>query len=275
LAAQDFTSRTDHYRNYIDVNSFVDFTISNEISKNVDGYIFSTYLYKAKDSDGGKLHMGPLWDFNLCYGNVDYLANSQFAPGWTYTDPYRMFWFRRLMSDPYFAGKFNCRWTELRQSFLSDDRITATIDSIALMLNEPQQRNFDKWQTLGIYVWPNQFIGQTYADEINFLKNWILTRVAWIDAHLPGACITSGLTDPEYQLYPNPGKYFYLRVDESKYQHYQILNVLGKEILSEKIHSGELFWAGCDALGAAVPSGMYWVKLTGKGQAIYTFIKVD
>ena len=78
----------DGYRKYINVPSFIDFMIMTEISKNVDGYFYSTYMYKDKDSDvdaeAGKLHMGPLWDFNLGYGNVDYHTNSQYAPGWMY-----------------------------------------------------------------------------------------------------------------------------------------------------------------------------------------------
>src|SRR5690606_33635830 len=96
LSKSDFKT-TGHYLQYIDASSFIDFMIVNEIGKNVDAYIFSTYLYKDKDSNDKRLHMGPLWDFNLAYGNVDYLNNSQYAPGWTYSDDYRMYWFRRLM----------------------------------------------------------------------------------------------------------------------------------------------------------------------------------
>ena len=273
LASSNFTTRTDNYRNYIDANSFVDFIISNELAKNVDGYIFSTYLYKAKDSDGGKLYMGPLWDFNLCYGNVDYWANSQIAPGWTYNDPQRMFWFRRMMNDPYFAGRINCRWAELRQSFLSNENISATIDSIAVVLGESQQRNYNQWKILGVYIWPNQYVGATYAEEINFLKNWIITRADWIDANLPGDCVITGLEETNGNLYPNPGRYFHLTVDTNAFQSFQIINTLGQEILSGTISSGELFWDGNDANGIEAPPGMYWIKLSGKKKAVYRFVK--
>ncbi len=46
--------------------------ILSEVSKEVDKYRYSTYFYKEKDSDGGKLFAGPAWDFNLGYSNVDY-----------------------------------------------------------------------------------------------------------------------------------------------------------------------------------------------------------
>ena len=60
------------FRKYLDVKAFVDFQIIQELVNNVDGYSFSTFFHKDKDSNGGKLHAGPLWDFDLCYGNEDY-----------------------------------------------------------------------------------------------------------------------------------------------------------------------------------------------------------
>ena len=72
LNGSSFSDPANGFRKYLDVNSFVDFQIIQEFVNNVDGYRFSTFFYKDKDSDGGKLHAGPLWDFDLCYGNEDY-----------------------------------------------------------------------------------------------------------------------------------------------------------------------------------------------------------
>jgi hypothetical protein len=62
LAGNDFNDPQLGYSQYIDIESFIDYLILNEFSKNIDGYRFSTYLYKDKDSKGGKLKMGPIWD---------------------------------------------------------------------------------------------------------------------------------------------------------------------------------------------------------------------
>ena len=43
------------------------------------------------------------------------------------------------------------------------------------------QKNFNKWRILGIYIWPNSFIGNNYDQEINFLKIWIENRLNWLD----------------------------------------------------------------------------------------------
>ena len=52
---------------YIDDETFIDFFILNELSNNVDGYRLSTYLTKNRDE---KLKIGPIWDFNLSFGNA-------------------------------------------------------------------------------------------------------------------------------------------------------------------------------------------------------------
>jgi len=60
----DFSSDDRLYIDYIDLNSFIDFFIINEITSNVDGYRLSTYLHKDRNE---KLKMGPIWDLNIGY----------------------------------------------------------------------------------------------------------------------------------------------------------------------------------------------------------------
>ena len=62
--------------------------------------------------------------------------------------------------------------------------------SVAIYLNDAQVRNFQKWDILGNYVWPNYYVGSTYVDELDFFKNWIGDRLLWIDNNLPGNCIS-------------------------------------------------------------------------------------
>lgn len=70
LAEDNFDlSENPNYLNFIDIDSFIDFFIVNELTKNIDGYRLSTFLHK---DTSGKLKMGPIWDFNLSFGNADY-----------------------------------------------------------------------------------------------------------------------------------------------------------------------------------------------------------
>jgi hypothetical protein len=266
------------YAKYIDVQAFIDFMIVNEIGKNIDGYIFSTYLHKDKDSKGGLLKMGPLWDFNLAFGNVDYLPNSQFAPGWTYNDDYRMYWFRRLMQDGTFRRKFNCRWKEVRGSKLTNEYFSNTIDSIAILLDEAQQRNYQQWPILGTYVWPNQFIGQTYADEISFLKTWIQSRLNWMDANTVSDCSAGAVTEIEGDLsayldvYPNPAKdeaiNIHLRAPIAADARIVISGALGEIILDEKF-DGEFRWLP-RANNRPVSTGIYLIQVKNPRQTYGT-----
>ena len=43
-----------------------------EVTKDIDAYRASTYYHKKKDSNDGKIHAGPIWDFNFAFGLVDY-----------------------------------------------------------------------------------------------------------------------------------------------------------------------------------------------------------
>jgi hypothetical protein len=56
------------------------------------------------------------------------------------------------------------------------------VDEMAAQLGEAQARNFRRWPILGRRVNPNDFVGNTYAEEIQWMKNWIQKRIQWIDA---------------------------------------------------------------------------------------------
>lgn len=278
LTNVDFMNPNSGYKRYLDLPATIDFMIVNEIGKNIDGYVFSTYLYKDKTRNGKEspLVMGPLWDFNLAYGNVDYWENSQYAPGWMYNDQYRMFWFRRMMLDPYFSAQFTCRWQSLRSSWLTDEYMMQLIDDYALMLQEAQVRNFQRWPILGTYVWPNQYIGQTYAEEINFIKQWIQDRLDWMDTHMPGDCslITANQEfDQEVSVYPNPfTNQLVIRVGDDAAEdskNIRITNVLGAEIFNSRFSGSEFLWDGRNREGQSVPAGVYFVTvLDSRGKTL-------
>ncbi len=173
-----------NYHKMIDVNSFMDFYICNEVTHNVDAYRLSCFLYKQRNSLGGRLYAGPIWDFNIALGNANY-CNGGDTSGWS-TCGYSSepFWFNRLLEDPDYQKQFKCRWTNLRKDLLKTQNIYNWIDSVADILEVPQRRHFKQWQILGTYVWPNNYIGNTYAQEINYLKTWIRGRMNWMDKNI-------------------------------------------------------------------------------------------
>ena len=123
-----------------------------------------------------------------------------------------MFWYQKLLEDPAFASYLNCRWFELRNGPLHTDSVIAVIDSGMVELGDAVYRNHDFWNTLGRYVLPNAFVGETYQEEIDYLKAWVTARLQWLDINMPSDCdevvsIGEEIEKSErfyFEVYPNP-----------------------------------------------------------------------
>jgi hypothetical protein len=133
----------------------------------------------------GKIRMEPIWDWNLSFGNANY------HQGWM-TDRWywrllrenEISWFKRLRQDPEFMQRANARWAELRRGPFSPEFIHRRIDEMARELAEAQKRNFQRWPILGQSVNPNYYVGDSFGDEVDWMKNWIAERIAWIDSQV-------------------------------------------------------------------------------------------
>jgi hypothetical protein len=204
------------YQAYIDKESFYDFFLLQELGRTVDGYRSSSFMHKHKNGGAwnGKLHAGPIWDFNLSYGNADY-CDAQLTTGWQYNfdeicnfTSAIPFWWEKLLDSPGYRNGLKCRWEALRQGPLHTDSLHAFIDSMVVYLEEARIRNFQKWPIIGVYVNWNGFVGNTYMEDVNFLKSYIADRATWIDNNLPGICDLSAEEipfQPEYfKIWPNP-----------------------------------------------------------------------
>ena len=103
LFGPDFKDPEVGYRSFIDVASFVDWYIIQEIAKSVDAKWYSSIFFNYVP--GKKIKMGPLWDFDLSFGNCAY-------PEWNFYDSYEIEgyhikknpWWIRLFEDPYFES---------------------------------------------------------------------------------------------------------------------------------------------------------------------------
>jgi hypothetical protein len=248
LSGPQFTNAQNGYQAFADAGSFVDLLLINELSRNVDGYRLSSYLFKEKDSDGGKLNAGPAWDYDIAWGNADY-CNGALTTGWAYDfgevcgdDENQMpFWWSRLREDPRFVEHVRCRWEELRTTILSPTNIDRICDSLALVLENAQVRNFTVWPILGTYVWPNPSpIPTTYAGEVQELKSWAATRWAWLDANLPGVC-TVGVDGPTSDaadiIFPNPFVDHVWISTQRQLERIRLIDAQGRTVIDERPES--------------------------------------
>jgi hypothetical protein len=218
LAGRDYQDKVNGVRKFADLQSFIDYFIVNEVSRNVDGYRLSAYFYKDRDSRNRKIFAGPVWDYDLAFRNANYCDGSN-TSGWAYQfnnvcpgDGAGLipFWWERLMTDTAFTSDLRCRWKEKRQNTISSDHLNHLIDSVVSLTAEARVRHFQRWPVLGQYIWPNpQPIATSYSGEISYLKEWLNNRLNWIDNSLPntGKCEnwpaeTTGTLQAE--VYPNP-----------------------------------------------------------------------
>ena len=201
---------------YIEPQTFHDFFIMQELGRTVDGYRSSSFLFKDKNTLtwNARLNAGPMWDFNLSFGNADY-CDADLTTGWQYNfdnicnfSTAIPFWWERLLSDPGYANGLKCRWEELRQGPLKTSTINNFIDSVANHIQTARIRNFQRWPIIGVYVNWNGFVGNTYQEDLDYLKNYIEQRSLWMDANMPGNCNLAA-TELEFEAeyhraWPNP-----------------------------------------------------------------------
>jgi len=207
LFQEKFTG-TGSYHDFLNDSSFIDFMIINELAKNVDGYRLSSYLYKGKND---RMNCGPIWDFNLTYGNADYF-NGWSPYGFQYdanlgNDNWQNpFWWNKLMVDATYVSKLKKRWTLLRKKELSNQRVTFVIDSLTSVISEAKDRNYQRWPIMGVKIWPNYYVGYSYASEVDWMKNWIENRLSYLDYHWPYNFTDTDdhLGSQSHSVFPNP-----------------------------------------------------------------------
>lgn len=179
---------TKGYKNYIGVNSYIDFTLLNELCKNPDAYLYSTYMHKEKDNDGGKIKFGPLWDYDLAFGNAKW-QNGDRTYGWQYNESQNTrLLHKRIFKDTAMVHQFQNTWWELRKTIFHKDSLFNRIDSMIAAVQPAIARNYEVWPLDNRYmdVWGNNSLSfsNSYANEIPKLKRWIGDRIDWMDANM-------------------------------------------------------------------------------------------
>ncbi|NLV18286.1 MAG: hypothetical protein GXY51_02210 [Bacteroidetes bacterium] len=177
LYGENFRDPENGYTKYIDAESFADWYLVNEITKNNDAIFFSSCYMNI--APGGKLKMGPVWDFDIALGNINYNDNFNTEGFWIKNSP----WIARLFTDPEFVELIRIRYNRIRGIIMSE--IIQQINTHANSLRWSVVENNAKWNTLYTYTWPNDAIWGSYDNEIQYLKNWITKRIEWLDVAIP------------------------------------------------------------------------------------------
>ncbi|MDB6034435.1 MAG: hypothetical protein JWM16_4773 [Verrucomicrobiales bacterium] len=190
LYGAEFRNPTNGYAAYIDADSFIDYHLFVEATKNIDGFRFSTYFTKDR---GGKLKLEPIWDWNLSMGlskgKQGYMAERWY---WPQLDDRQYSWYRRLFEDPDFSQRYVDRWFQWRTNVFATSNFMARVDALAAFLKEPAARNFQRWPILGVQAGPEYYYStKTYEEEVLNLKSWMTNRLTWMTAQFVGPPVPS------------------------------------------------------------------------------------
>lgn len=233
LRSPAFNDPVNGYRKYIDVHSFIDYFLLTEYSMNGDGYRISTYMYKDKITKGGKLVIGPPWDYNGSWGLSWHYYNWVFDFGLSVPNDRQQppFWWKRLLEDSTFANEVQCRWDELRGGTLNETTIFKTLDSLNDVVRPYELRNFTRYPYEG-----------SFDKDIAIFKKSISIRLGWLDVNMPGICALTGIKKQKQvdgiHLFPNPfDKEITLNFETLENVQLELYNETGQIVLSEK-HAG-------------------------------------
>lgn len=244
LYGANYTDPTSGYRAWLDVPSFIDYLLVSEVARNNDGFKKSVVMFKDKDSDNSLLQFGPVWDYDWAWKNINECAifSATDGSGWSYLvndcspDNNSNGWAVRLMQDSTFTHQLHCRWMELRQSYLDTAYLFHYIDSVHALVEESQQRHYLKWPILGLNTGTPEVDAQptTYDGEIQKFKNWILTRLAWLDANMPGECPDFGSEEIPatlvLQVFPNPVTEMVFVESDQQMDQVELYDLTGKKV---------------------------------------------
>jgi len=175
----------DGWEYYIDVDSWIDWFIVNELTFNTESSFYrSCYMWRP---EGGKLKLGPVWDFDMAFGN--HYADLEDYDGWCTTESTYEYisenWMNYLMRYPAFTDRLVERWNEVKDNLL--ETALNAVDYYSTMLDGDQQRNFEVWDIMGIGVGMasvDPWIYNTYDKQVQYLRDFITTRWNYIDTRL-------------------------------------------------------------------------------------------
>jgi CotH kinase protein len=177
LLGPRFKDPTVGYAAFIDVESAVNNYILQEVIKNVDGSLrFGPFFHKPR---GGKLVFGPVWDFDLAFGNVNYDGADR-TDGWHARGA---IWYTRLMDDPAFKARVVARFADLKAAGTLDS-LQRRVYARGSFLTVVQTRNFVRWPILSTYVWPNRVVTGSYGGELVAMHLWLQQRLRWVGENL-------------------------------------------------------------------------------------------
>lgn len=166
----------------IDVKSFAEYFLISEFASNPDAFVSSFNFYKL--SLDGKIHAGPLWDYDLAFGNQNWVWNDNpdfYSPtnslglkDFVFSDENEDTDAGKLMYYLIDIPEFQAEVEKLFKEKLSGRK--AELENYILKQSsyilEAVKRDEEKWRDGG----------ELFADETIYLLNWLSQRFDYFES---------------------------------------------------------------------------------------------
>ena len=168
-----YLHRANEIKNWLDVDDFLLFYWVQEYSKNEDGnYARSVFMTWKK---GEPIHFGPLWDFDLAFGNASREQNQN--PEDWYIRKYRLNYY--IMQNSVVKEAALGYWNNHRKTF------KALIDSIPVyraIIEKAIDNEYRRWPVIGnTENWALKDPYDSYDEAVEVMTEWMKKRYQWID----------------------------------------------------------------------------------------------
>lgn len=174
LYGADFKDPEKGYAKYLNVDTYVDWYVISEITKTNDASLYtSCYMNIAP---GGKLNMGPIWDFDICMGNTKWNGTEGRGPEgyWNRDSP----WFGRMLQDPAFVQKVRERIRYFKSNL---SVVLARVDEQAAYAELSVVEDNRLWQNLRPAGTADGEVKAAFRQEVRAMKEWLTARLDWLD----------------------------------------------------------------------------------------------
>lgn len=183
----NYSDPVEGFRRRMNLESFLRHFIVGEFSGNIDTY-WSVYMYKNREED--QFTVAPSWDFDLAFNNdqrvypVSNRSNWLYASGGSTASGMGSF-VTRVLSDKAAKQRLIDIWSDMRDCGLfTSESMLAYVDSTAQVLQASQKLNFIRWPILNQRVHQNPSARGSYDAEVDVIREYFPTRIAWIDKFL-------------------------------------------------------------------------------------------
>lgn len=182
LSSSDFENSDRGYNKYIDSEVFAKWFIIQNILGNID-----TNIYYVLNDRSSELQMGPIWDLEWSLGLAAREDNAWLYPP-TVSPIDKLYhatssdYYSQLLQSSQFKETIKSIWNANKAIVIPE--LIDSIDMIAKKIQYAQELNFSRWDILGQYISVGLVAFDTWEEEVDYTKEFLLKRVDWLDGEI-------------------------------------------------------------------------------------------